>query len=567
YKPLGGSMYIDLPVTLKKSRAILNVRNMDNKCFLWAVLSGLHSIYMKPENVEHYAAYEDTLNMQNIPYPVPIAKIDKFEKQNIDISLNVFGFDNDEIYPLKITKQKHRKHHINLLYLQEGDISHYCLITDLNGFLSRTKANHYRHYFCPYCLNGFTRQTLFENHEKNCSINGEQKITLPEKDKNDVLKFETFQQQLMCPFVLYCDFETIVRDVHTCAPDPKKSSTTVTKHQEVCSYGYKRVCTDDRYTKESAVYRGPDAARHFVEALLDEEEEISNILNAIEPLRMSDEDELDFIHATRCSICSERFGSDEYTKVRDHDHLTGRYRGAAHNNCNLQFRTPSFIPVFFHGLRNFDGHIIMQCIGEYESCSRQGIKCIPQNMERYISFSLGKLRFLDSFSFLSSSLESLTENLKMNGGLSNFKYFASEFEDENVARLLLRKNVYPYTYMNDESKFEEIRLPPKEAFYSEVKKSHISDADYDHACNVFNILDISTMGEYSDLYLRTDVLLLSDIFQNFRRVCHRDYGLDPCHFYSVPGLSWAAMLKMTGVQLQLITDIDELLFWERGLRG
>ncbi|MES9903031.1 MAG: hypothetical protein ABW168_10145 [Sedimenticola sp.] len=161
----------------------------------------------------------------------------------------------------------------------------------------------------------------------------------------------------------------------------------------------------------------------------------------------------------------------------------------------------------------------------------------------------------------------MVENLKANGGLGNFKHFASEFQDEDVAQLLLRKNVYPYTYMNDESRFEETRLPAKEAFYSEVKKSHISDADYEHACTVFNTLAISTIGEYSDVYLKTDVLLLCDIFENSRQVCHRDYTLDPCNFYSAPGLSWAAMLRMTRVELELITDVDDLLFWERGIRG
>lgn len=234
--------------------------------------------------------------------------------------------------------------------------------------------------------------------------------------------------------------------------------------------------------------------------------------------------------------------------------------------CNLGFRICSFIPVIFHGLRNFDGHIICQSIGEYEAQTK-GITCIPQNMERYISFSLGDLRFLDSYQFLSSSLDALTENLKCTGGLANFKYFSSEFTNREVANMLLRMNVYPYDYMDDESRFQETCLPSKENFYSEIKKSHISDEDYHHACNVFQRLNISNLGEYSDLYLKTDVLLLTDIFENFRNIAIRDYQLDPCHFYSAPGLSWAAMLLMTKVNLELITDMDDLLLWERACRG
>ena len=121
--------------------------------------------------------------------------------------------------------------------------------------------------------------------------------------------------------------------------------------------------------------------------------------------------------------------------------------------------------------------------------------------------------------------------------------------------------------MDDESRFQETCLPSKVDFYSEIKKSHISDEDYHHACNVFQRLNISNLGEYSDLYLKTDVLLLTDIFENFRNIAIRDYQLDPCHFYSAPGLSWAAMLLMIKVNLELITDMDDLLLWERACRG
>ncbi|MEW8545679.1 MAG: DNA polymerase, partial [Candidatus Thiodiazotropha sp.] len=281
---------------------------------------------------------------------------------------------------------------------------------------------------------------------------------------------------------------------------------------------------------------------------------------------MTEEDHIEYANATHCFICEKAFDKDESNKVIDHCHVSGRFRSAACGSCNLNFQINSFIPVFFHGFRNFDSHIICQAIGEYED-NRKGIKCIPQNMERYISFSLGNLRFLDSFQFLSSSLECLTENLKANGGMKNFKYFFSEFSDKKMAELLLRKNVYPYDYMNDESRFLETTLPPKEAFYSSVRGSNVSDEDYNHACNVFESLNVRNLGEYSDLYLKTDVLLLSDIFENFRKVAHDNYKLDPAQFYSSPGFSFSAMLKMTKVQLELLTDIQHLQLWERGSRG
>ena len=566
YKPLGGSSFIDLPTTLKQSGAILNIKNNDNRCFLWAMLAGLYGPTDRPEEVEYYKPFETNLDMGGISFPVSLASLNRFENQNDGLSVNIFGFENNEIYPLRITKLKGKKH-INLLFLQEGNLSHFCLITDLNRFLSRTKSAKTKSFFCWYCLCSFTRQDLLNKHIVYCSVNGEQKIELPEKGKNDVLKFTDFRKQMLIPFVIYCDFETLNRDIFTCSPDPDKSSTTSKKHLEVCSYGYKRICTvDDRFTKETVIYRGSNASEHFIESLLEEEKEIRQILSETEPLKMTDKDREDFRKATHCFICEKPFEVNENNKVLDHCHVSGKYRGAACGSCNLNFQICSFIPCFFHGFRNFDSHIICESIGKYEE-NRKEIKCIPQNMERYISFSLGNLRFLDSYQFLSSSLDCLTENLKANGGLNKFRYFLSEFNDEETAELLLRKNVYPYDYMTNEEKFLEREIPSKEAFYSSVKNSDISEDDYNHALKVFKTLKLCSLGEYSDIYLKTDVLLLCDIFENFRKVSHDNFRLDPAHFYSSPGLSFSAMLKMTKVELELLTNVEDLQLWERGIRG
>ena len=110
-------------------------------------------------------------------------------------------------------------------------------------------------------------------------------------------------------------------------------------------------------------------------------------------------------------------------------------------------------------------------------------------------------------------------------------------------------------------------LPSKEAFYSTLKGEGISDEDYSHAKHVFKRFHCQHLGDYHDLYLKSDVLLLADVFENFRDICLEYYGLDPCHFYTSPGLSWQACLKMTGVKIELLTDIDQLLFCEQALRG
>ena len=131
-------------------------------------------------------------------------------------------------------------------------------------------------------------------------------------------------------------------------------------------------------------------------------------------------------------------------------------------------------------------------------------------------------------------------------------------------RLMAKKGVYPYDYMDSFDKFSE-KLPAKEEFYSVLNNEHISDEDYKHTQNVWNTFSFKNMGEYHDL--KSDVLLLADEFENFRKTCLEYYKLDPCHYFTSPCLSWDAMLKMTNIKLELMTDIDMFQFIEKGLRG
>ena len=130
-----------------------------------------------------------------------------------------------------------------------------------------------------------------------------------------------------------------------------------------------------------------------------------------------------------------------------------------------------------------------------------------------------------------------------------------------------QNGVYPYDYMDCFNKFNDTQLPSKEDFYSILSDEHISDEDYKHAENVWNTFNLTSMGEYHDLYLKSDILLLADVFESFRKTCLKYYKLDPCHYFTSPGLSWDAMLKMTNFRLELMTDIDMFQFIEKGMRG
>ena len=143
----------------------------------------------------------------------------------------------------------------------------------------------------------------------------------------------------------------------------------------------------------------------------------------------------------------------------------------------------------------------------------------------------------------------------------------SEFENEQEFNLLTRKGVFPYDYVSNINVLEETQLPPREKFYNKMTESDISVCDYNHAQNVWNTFKCKTIGEYSDLYLKTDVLLLADVFLNFRETLMTTHKLDVCHYFTLPSYTWDAALMQTQVKLELLTDIDMILFFESAIRG
>ena len=232
-------------------------------------------------------------------------------------------------------------------------------------------------------------------------------------------------------------------------------------------------------------------------------------------------------------------------------------------------------------MKNYDGHLIIQKAEKLSN--KKKIDVIAQNSEKFINIGFDSLSVKDSFSFITASLDKLVPMTKYDNTdekerskwvlrdnwQSNFRYSSKNdiIKTEKCLDLLTEKGVYPYDYMNAFDKFHDEQLPSKEQFYSRLTEEDITNDDYNKAKQIWKHFDIKNMGEYHDLYLKTDVLLLTDAFENFRDMCLSYYGLDPVYYYTLPNFAFDAMLKLPGIEIDLVYEQEMYEMIEAGLRG
>ena len=311
------------------------------------------------------------------------------------------------------------------------------------------------------------------------------------------------------------------------------------------------------------LYRGENATQEFVRRIDKELVEINKVLAIKHDRIITEEDKKKFAEADTCWICKDKFDIDN-NKVWDHCHITGKFRGPAHNTCNLKLQIEAWktpIPVVFHNFRGYDSHLVCESVGQ--SVNAHQIRVIAETFERYKSIKVGQLKYIDSMQFMNNSLANLTKNLGTNHPITSQHF--KDYSPEQIA-LVCRKGVYPYEYINSQDRFLETELPPIHEF-STYLHGKINQKDYNHAQKVWHEFGCKNLGEYHDLYLKTDVLSLADIWTQFRKTCMQYYELDPSHYVSAPALAWDAMLKMTGVKIGLFTDMAMHDFIEKAKRG
>ena len=224
YNPTKGSSYIPLPEWIKNKKAIVNIKNKDDKCFLWCILRYLYPRERDEERIKDLEKYEFSLNTKGITFPMNINNINKFEKLNLSLpGINVFSVDDKKtIYPLRESKRD-CKNTIDLFLYEEDGVSHYTLIKNFHRLIrsQKTRSHNGKIFICKRCFSHYTKEELLEKHIKYCSNNKTEVITMPEP--NTMLYFKNYHKQLPIPFVVYADFECFTKPMNTCSPNPKES--------------------------------------------------------------------------------------------------------------------------------------------------------------------------------------------------------------------------------------------------------------------------------------------------------------------------------------------------------
>jgi len=570
--------YLPLPPSLLRKSGLINIRNTDNFCFIWCILLHIHILVTgektgkKLRDPRTFYEYLKYINISGLRFPVEIVDVIQFERIN-NISVNIFTIAEDErIVPHYVTKSV-RPCHINLLLITQGNQSqkHFVYINSLSNLLGKmgSKAK----FFCNQCFRGLVSEEKKINHELNCGKQFNEKIEMP--IDGEKLYFHNYQNLMKAPFVIYLDLEAFPIQVNSNNDNNRdKCSSYTSKYQTHEPYSYGVMVIDfEQKIVHQRIFRGENSIENLIDHLF-ELYEILDMLKRIDyPMTFNEEDQISFQNSTNCWLCEKPFVQEtrnfitnlsypsvkDLIKCRHHCHLTSKYIGATHSLCNLQLKYKNrAIPVISHNFKNYDSHLILSGINR-----EINVDVIPSNSEHYVSVTFdNKLKFIDSFQFLPSALSDLIHELPV----EEYKIVPQAFEKDFI-KYVTGKGVFPYDYVTNFKTFNEKSLPSKEKFYNSLNESDIDEEEYKRAVEIWESFNIKTIGEFSDFYLFTDVILLAEVFENFRSLCIESHRLDPVHYISCPGYTWDAMLRRCSIPISLISDQSMYQFIESGIRG
>ena len=557
YHEIRASSYCKLPKSFCNSKSIVNIQNKDNYCFLWSILAHKYKEDNHRERVSHYENHFQELNQADIQFPMKIKDIPTFERLNI-LNINVFELSaNDKFLSPKYVNKNYYDEQIDLLLYE----NHYCLITNLHNFCRNNE--HYTH-LCRRCLNTYGDQTKLEEHMLSCI---EQKVcNISYMQPNQKINFNDWYMKIDPPMWIAADFECMNIPINN---NNNNGVTDKLFVNEPIAIGYNIVKNPDyeklNLEKDGFIkYFDEECVEWFINEMLE--------IEGYKKIFFKNELEINFdtipknYCQTTCWLCEKEFNLKDIKEnpiAKDHCQLTGKFRGLAHNNCNLNTRKAhtSFVPILFHNFSGYDCHLIFENL--VNMATEKNIKInendiIAKSSENYISVKIGCLKFLDSYRLLDASLDKLSLTLTSFPSLD-----ANGMEDD----LFKRKLAYPYEKGRTiESYYKPLKLG-REDYFSTLKQSY---PDFEEIIRTQAIIvknRITNLKELTMLCLKNDVLLLTDFFQNYIDTCKKAYGINPLYSYSTTSFTWKAGLKMTGVKLDYTTDDKLRLLLENNMRG
>ena len=663
--PLSGHAYFPIPTYENAKCGLVNIKNTDKCCFLWSMCAAIQfqekegtagnrpwtdpkrlrttfNRYWKQLSQEQQQVFtEEGMNTNKILLP----DMEKIFKRNINIYQMIIedGRPGD-LFTDESFSAGSFKHEVKLLKainLDTGE-NHYVWIKNFEHFRSRTRRPNYRYpqEQCEKCL------LLMPEEQMQDHVCGEKFRTqiVPAriekgKDKPYMRFREGRRKQEMTSLVIYADFEAVNAPIEG---ETSSKSTVKLTRQDAVSYAFLPVATianpetGERFQPQRLhIYKGEDAAKQFLRAICNyTDRNFDNLIDTHLPMNdLTPEEQAEFDEAEYCHICQqpgnwvpERDGVEmANTKVRDHDHYTGRFRGAAHAECNNNHGKYPTVTVIFHNLKGYDSHFLIPELDDWHGRN----KIMSENMEQMKSLTLGRfirpnaeddpdkkkryyIRFIDSFAYLPMSLDKLVnlnledgnkgkasgvvdisreENNVVGRGRATLFPFTKRFLEQQVPRqlspqdrsiiknYLLRKGYFPYEWFDNISKLDVplfdndgvFVLEPCD-FYSRLGGTYGQDTVHKQQwCRLIcEMMNYKSFEQYHDLYLGLDVCLLADVFQKYRITCEQqpNIKLDPCHYFGTPSLVIDSFLKYTDTPLEIIPDKDVYLQYRRdGMRG
>ena len=343
-----------------------------------------------PTRPTSYAEYfgKNELGLAYLHYPFHPRQIPDLENSH-QIAINVYTFYDDvgqDNCPIYVSDKRFQQT-IDLLYWTDGDDNaHYAWIRNFSRFMAHRNKHHGASHWCKRCLCAFQEKSACEAHVDFCARRDFEKIIVRMPPEGEKLEFKNIRYQLECPFVGYADCEALVPRVQI----PTHSQSIKFQHHVPCSVGIKVVSRVPGVQFPYKDFFGTNCVVEFLDYLLILEEKCKKIVFDDKRMVMDTADHQAFSASTKCFICGDVFDQSKLAnrKVRDHDHITGKYRGAALSKCNLQFRKQHKLPIFFHNFRGYDSHIITMGLKHFPGSDP---KIIAQGLEKYLTLTFGTM--------------------------------------------------------------------------------------------------------------------------------------------------------------------------------